>query len=118
MQRRSSAAPARPDSAEVEKALGMHRKLTSRICPSRACTQPGPHELCLMYAGVEFAELDKVLSAYGQPNDPDLPQQWAMYKLGLFTSSHNINGMANAGAWNRWGSPVRSIALPCSGPPG
>ena len=72
----------------------------------------------LMCAGVEFAELDKVLSAYGQPNDPDLPQQWAMYKLGLFTSSHNINGVANAGAWNRWGSQGPGIATPASGPPG
>ena len=79
----------------------MHMQPTSRICPSRMYAQQGPHKCGLTYAGVEFAELDKVLSAYGQPNDPDLPQQWAMYKLGLFTSSHNINGVANAGAWNR-----------------
>lgn len=86
-------------SSEVEKTLRMHRQPTARICSSRVHAQPGPHKA--MCAGVEFAELDKVLSAYGQPNDPDLPQQWAMYKLGLFTSSHNINGVANAGAWNR-----------------
>ena len=101
MQRRTSSVTARTESAKVEKSLGMRRQPTSWICPSREHAQPGPHECGLMYAGVEFAELDKVLSAYGQPNDPDLPQQWAMYKLGLFTSSHNINGVANAGAWNR-----------------
>ena len=99
MQHEWSAATARTESAELEKPLGMHRQLTCRICSSRVHAQPWPHEL--MCAGVEFAELDKVLSAYGQPNDPDLPQQWAMYKLGLFTSSHSINGVANAGAWNR-----------------
>ena len=83
----------------VKKVLGMRRHLTSQICPSSVHARPGPHEWTC--AGVEFAEVDKVLSAYGQPNDPDLPQQWAMYKLGLFTSSHPINGVANAGAWNR-----------------
>ena len=35
-------------------------------------------------AGVEFAEEDCVLSAYSYtPIDADLPQQWAVYHLGL-----------------------------------
>ena len=57
----------------------------------------------ILHAGVEFAEVDKVLSAYGQPNDPDLPQQWAMYQLGLFSSSSMpVNGLQAQGAWNRY----------------
>lgn len=52
-------------------------------------------------AGVEHAEEDKVLTAYSQPNDPDLPQQWALYKLGLFTDSLPFNGQSDMGAWNR-----------------
>ncbi len=56
----------------------------------------------MLAAGVEFAEVDKVLSAYGQPNDPDLPQQWAMYQLGLFSSSLPVNGLQAQGAWNRY----------------
>ncbi|CAL8463390.1 g2924 [Coccomyxa elongata] len=53
------------------------------------------------HPGVEHAEVDKVLTAYSQPNDPDLPQQWAMYKLGLFTDSLPVNGQSDMGAWNR-----------------
>ena len=64
----------------------------------------------LACAGVEFAEVDKVLSAYGQPNDPDLPQQWAMYKLGLFTDSHPVNGLQDAGAWNRYMACIALLA--------
>ena len=41
-----------------------------------------------------------MLSAYTTPNDPDLPQQWAMYRLGLFTDTPLQRG-ANQGAWNR-----------------
>ena len=34
-----------------------------------------------LLADVEFAEEDKVLSAYAaKPNDPNLPQQWALYQ--------------------------------------
>ncbi len=56
----------------------------------------------MLHAGVIFAEVDKVLSAYGLPNDPDLPQQWAMYKLGLFSQSYAVNGVEDVGAWNRY----------------
>ena len=101
MQRRSSAATARPESAEVEKAHWDAQAADFPDLPQQGTCTARASRSGLMCAGVEFAELDKVLSAYGQPNDPDLPQQWAMYKLGLFTSSHNINGVANAGAWNR-----------------
>ncbi len=52
-------------------------------------------------AGVEFAEEDRVLSAYTTPNDPDLPQQWAMYRLGLFTDTPLQHGI-DQGAWNRY----------------
>ncbi|KAK9839437.1 hypothetical protein WJX81_001957 [Elliptochloris bilobata] len=52
------------------------------------------------HPGVEFAEEDRVLSAYSTPNDPDLPQQWAMYRLGLFTDTPLQRG-TNQGAWNR-----------------
>ena len=41
-----------------------------------------------------------MLSAYTTPNDPDLPQQWAMYRLGLFTDTPLQRG-TNLGAWNR-----------------
>lgn len=54
-------------------------------------------------SGVEHAEEDKLLKAYSQPNDPDLPQQWAMYKLGLFTDSPLVDGQSDMGAWNRCG---------------
>lgn len=50
---------------------------------------------------MEFAEVDRVLSAYSYtPNDLDLPQQWAMYRLGLFTDTPLQRG-ADQGAWNR-----------------
>lgn len=70
----------------------------------------------MLHAGVMFAEVDKVLSAYGQPNDPDLPQQWAMYKLGLFSQSYAVNGVQNVGAWNRycWNALATSVQL-CTG---
>ena len=67
----------------------------------------------MLHAGLMFAEVDKVLSAYGQPNDPDLPQQWAMYKLGLFSQSYAVNGLQNVGAWNRycWNALATSVKL-------
>ena len=52
-------------------------------------------------AGIEFAEEDKVLRAYSasQPNDPDLPQQWAMFQLGLFTPDSGASAvLASASA--------------------
>ena len=55
--------------------------------------------------GVEFAEEDRLVRGYSQPNDPDLPQQWAMYRLGLFTDSADVDGRRNSGAWNRRGCP-------------
>ena len=56
---------------------------------------------------MEFAEEDRVLSAYSYtPNDPDLPQQWAMYRLGLFTDTPLQRG-ADQGAWNRY-CPTRA----------
>ena len=54
-------------------------------------------------AGVEFAEEDKQLHAYGwgKPDDPGLPQQWAMYELGLFQGSNLQNTSMPLRAWNR-----------------
>lgn len=54
-----------------------------------------------LFAEIEFAEEDKVVSAYTTPNDPDLPQQWALYEMGLFTDTPLDNGLVEQGAWNR-----------------
>ncbi|BDA48744.1 probable halolysin at N-terminal half [Coccomyxa sp. Obi] len=68
------------------------------------------------HPGIEHAEVDKVLTAYSQPNDPDLPQQWAMYRLGLFTDSLPVNGQSDMGAWNRsTGSPEVVVCVIDSG---
>lgn len=50
---------------------------------------------------IEFAEEDKLVSAYTTPNDPGVTQQWALYQLGLFTDSPLENGLVEQGAWNR-----------------
>eukprot|EP00884_Botryococcus_braunii_P020822 jgi/Botrbrau1/7423/Bobra.0112s0022.1 len=50
---------------------------------------------------IEFAEEDKIVSAYATPNDPGVSQQWALYQLGLFTDSPLDNGLVEQGAWNR-----------------
>ncbi len=55
----------------------------------------------LLNAEIEFAEEDKVVSAYTTPNDPNLPQQWALYEMGLFTDTPLDNGLVEQGAWNR-----------------
>jgi hypothetical protein len=65
---------------------------------------------------VEFAEEDRVLSAYATPNDPDLPQQWALYRLGLFTDTPLQRG-SNQGAWNRCARAARRRARPWPGRP-
>lgn len=63
------------------------------------------------HAGVEFAEEDRVLSAYSYtPNDPNLPQQWAMYRLGLFTDTPLQRG-ADQGAWNRWNASPPGVCF-------
>ena len=67
-------------------------------------------------AGVEFAEEDRVLSAYSTPNDPDLPQQWALYRLGLFTDTPLQRG-STQGAWNRCALVARWRARPWPGWP-
>ena len=61
--------------------------------------------LAIWRSGVEFAEEDGLLRGYSQPNDPDLPQQWAMYRLGLFTDGL-AGGASDRGAWNRWAGPA------------
>ncbi len=57
------------------------------------------------------------MRGYSQPNDPDLPQQWAMYRLGLFTDSVPINGQRDSGAWNRCActgkAPEQACACKC-----
>lgn len=60
----------------------------------------------LMDAEMEFVEEDLPLSAFGagEPNDPNVPQQWALFTLGLFDSADNVNA-SNATptpvAWDR-----------------
>lgn len=79
--------------------------------PSKACmtfthqnrnhkTKPEAY-LCSECAEIEFAEEDKVVTAYTTPNDPGVSQQWALYQLGLFTDSPLDNGLVEQGAWNR-----------------
>ena len=69
----------------------------------------GAASLELLRADVAFVEEDKLLSGFGvrEPNDPDLPQQWALYRLGLFEARQNnasevqSSSADDAFAWSR-----------------
>ncbi len=99
----------RPSGAHASPARARRRRRASSSCAAtpRRLRQRGRAGR----AGVEFAEEDRVLSAYATPNDPDLPQQWALYRLGLFTDTPLQRG-SNQGAWNRCARAARRRARP------
>jgi len=99
----------RPSGAHASPARARRRRRASSSCAAtpRRLRQRGRAGR----AGVEFAEEDRVLSAYATPHDPDLPQQWALYRLGLFTDTPLQRG-SNQGAWNRCARAARRRARP------